>query len=232
MGMFDFILIVALIFFVYKGIRRGFFEDLLGFTGWLITILLALAVGDVVAGKLYQRFPALGTIVYGIAYFLVILGTRIGLTIFVGFLQRLFKEPLQQRFNSILGAGIGFFKGLFFISVLALAFSVLPVSPRLHALAADSSLTPHVKKFSVAIVLTVARRVPKTRQIVESIMNRFDIAPPAAESAAGEPQAIPSAQARFETSAQSDEGLTEAEIRRILEDDKRRLERIEQDIRR
>ncbi len=161
MSPFDLIIIAALVWFVYKGAKIGLAKELVGLTGWLIAALVALKLGGRAGAMAVSFLPSLKAVPVELTGFLIAL---IGTHIFFRFLGYLFNNMLgnngQSTFDRMGGAFIGFVKGAFIISVIALALNSLNLGSRLEGYQSSSSLFPHMSKFAQMVVDQVIRATP------------------------------------------------------------------------
>ncbi len=161
MSPFDLIIIAALVWFVYKGAKIGLAKELVGLTGWLIAALVALKLGGR-AGVLATAFlPSLKALPVELTGFLIALvGTHILFRIIGYLFNNMLGGDGQSTFDRMGGAFIGFVKGAFIISVIALAVNSLYLGSRLESYQRNSSLFPHMTKVAQMVVNQVIRATP------------------------------------------------------------------------
>jgi uncharacterized membrane protein required for colicin V production len=163
-----------LIFFTYIGARKGIVDELMGWTGWVVALLIALAACDIPAAFLKKEFRWLKDFSTLIAISAILLLVRIFIQVVADKLTNMMKNEQESMANYIGGSILGFFKGLFILSVLVLTIAILPFKSKIKNLENGSVLFNHVGKFSVYIVQTVAKHVPKTRTAVNSIVRELE----------------------------------------------------------
>ncbi len=161
MSPFDLIIIAALVWFVYTGAKIGLAKELVGLTGWLIAALVALTLGGRAGAMATGFLPSLKALPVELTGFLIAL---FGTHIFFRVIGYLFNNMLggngQSTFDRMGGAFIGFVKGAFIISVVALALNSLNLGSRLEGYQSSSSLFPHMSKFAQMVVNQVIRATP------------------------------------------------------------------------
>ncbi len=175
MNLMDLLIIAALTWFVYKGAQTGLAKELVGLTGWLIAAVLALKFGGRAGDMAVARLPQIGALSVALVGFLIVL---VGMHLVFRFLGYALKKMVggegQSTADRLFGALIGFIKGAFIISIIALAVSSLNLGSRLAEYQQQSSLFPHMAKFAQMVVDQVVRTAPAYEEP--------ESAPPAVES--------------------------------------------------
>ena len=77
MAKVDLVIIIGLIFFVYWGLRKGFKAEMLGFTGWIIALLIGLALADKASSLLGNKIPSIQKVSWILAFFAIIILVRL-----------------------------------------------------------------------------------------------------------------------------------------------------------
>ena len=161
MSPLDLLIIIALIWFVYKGAKIGLAKELVGLTGWLIAALVAIKFGGRAAALATRFLPSLSAFPPSLTGFLIAL---VGMHIFFRILGFMMKKMFGGDGQSVLdrfgGGLIGFIKGAFVISIIALAVASLNLGTRLDNYKQQSSLFPHMKQFAQMVVDQVVRATP------------------------------------------------------------------------
>jgi len=57
MNTVDIVVLIILLYFVYKGSRAGLIDELLGITGWVLAIILALRFGGAAGAYVVEKLP-------------------------------------------------------------------------------------------------------------------------------------------------------------------------------
>lgn len=166
----DVVIIVMLVFFTFLGGRRGLVAELSGLTGWIISFLGALALCDIPAAIVAEKVPRIKGLSTFISFVVLLFLFRAILQVFVNALKNTTKGKKPGYFNFAGGSLLGFVQGLFLISVIVLTITVVPFKQSIKAVKNNSLLYHHTEYFSVYIVKTVAKFIPKTKQAVDKIV--------------------------------------------------------------
>jgi len=171
----DLVIVLGLTLFVYMGARRGMIDELLGLTGWIIAILLALKFGGTVAELIHRKATSLpGPVSSIVAFLLILFFVRAGFLMFSQWFQKMFNETTKNAINKFIGGLFGFIIGAFFISIVVFAISVFPLSPKIKNLENQSVLWEHMSKFSRIVVDAVIKFVPETQESIESMAKKIE----------------------------------------------------------
>ncbi|MBN2357028.1 CvpA family protein [candidate division KSB1 bacterium] len=162
MNTIDIIVLVVLTYFVYKGSKAGMIEELLGITGWVIAIILALRFGGMAGEYVVGKLPlAIGISASIIGFIIVLLLVRIAFKVFSGGFKKMVSSDAQTSLDRFLGAAIGFLKGAFFVSLFALAIQSMPLGEKMQTFREESALYPHMTKFARVVVDSVVKFIPQ-----------------------------------------------------------------------
>ncbi len=171
----DLLILAALVLFVFIGAKRGMIEELLGLTGWIVAILMAIKFGSLIARLVLARVtslpPTLASILGAAA---VLIGVRVLFQVFSQLFQRMFGQDLQNSLNKLVGALFGFIKGAFFISIITLSIYVLPLNENIKALEHHSVLFGHMTKFAQVMVDWVIRMVPEIKEPLDQSLEKLE----------------------------------------------------------
>ncbi|HNR68791.1 MAG TPA: CvpA family protein [bacterium] len=175
MNEIDIAILLGITIFVYRGARHGMAQELLGITGWVLALLIAMRMAARVAGWIVHRVPELpGQIAMIISFLLLLFASRIFFQIFIQFFQHLFSKEMHTKVNRLVGALLGFIKGAFFISVLVLVLQTLPVSTRIESLRKSSALSGHMSKFARLLVDVAIRFAPQIEEPLQQGAKRIN----------------------------------------------------------
>ncbi|HNW58059.1 MAG TPA: CvpA family protein [bacterium] len=153
MSPFDLIIIAALIWFVYQGAKTGMAKELIGLTGWLIAALVALKYGGWAGATAENLLPAIKVVPTKVSGFIIaLLGTHLGFRAFGYMLKKMVGDKGQGMLDKFGGGLIGFVRGAFIISIIALAINSLDLGARLEEYQQRSSLFPHMSRFAQLVV--------------------------------------------------------------------------------
>src|SRR5512136_2359 len=108
MNPIDIAIVVIVLLFVYLGARRGIVSEILGITGWVVAILLALKFCDKLAPRIATAMPEMGQVSIVLAFIILFAGMRLIFYILIFF----FKKMLSSQAQSSLDKMGGFFLGL------------------------------------------------------------------------------------------------------------------------
>ncbi len=167
----DVLIVIILVLFVARSIRGGMDGELFGTMGWLTAIVISMAMTDPVAEILASSFPEVAEVSPYLSFIVLLTLVRL----FIRWLVKLVPEEKKGPFSILLrlaSAGLGFFKGLFFTSVLFLVLTRTPVQANIEQYTTDSRLYSNVKQFSVQVVHVVTENVPNIEALMERISER------------------------------------------------------------
>ncbi len=219
MAKVDLVIIIGLIFFVYWGLRKGFKAEMLGFTGWIVALLIGLALADKASSLLGNKVPSIQKVSWILSFFAIIILGRLFLLLLFHRKQKSETAISPSKLDRFSGAVLGFLEGAFVISVLLIAIAILPIKGNLKQYENRSLLYPHLKDFSVYIVETVAKYIPLTQKGVDMVLQKFE----------KEKQNIPTSKDELDKMAadkvtdaiqNASDKLTKEEIQKILLNDK------------
>jgi membrane protein required for colicin V production len=175
MSIIDILIIAVITIFVYRGAKNGMVNELLGFTGWVLAILLALRFGSRIGRFLAPKLKIIPEQIEGIFGFLVVFGfVLVGFSVLMNFFQKAFDKELQSKVNGFVGALFGFAKGLFFVSVLTLGLHVLPLEKQLRRAEQESVLFSHMTHFAQVITLAMFKAAPQLKPPVHKAAGKLD----------------------------------------------------------
>jgi membrane protein required for colicin V production len=227
----DIMIIIGLVIFVYRGAQKGMVEELLGLTGWLLAILLAIKLGGTAARILVGKVPRMAPLASILGFIIMLIVARAAFHLFAQSFQKMFDADLRGKIDKFVGGLFGFVKGAFSISVLVLAIYVLPLGPRAKDLESRSVLFKHMTKFAQIVMDAVTKFVPQTEAPLRSMVKTFESEKDSAkDKAQGE---IEKTQETIQQQAQQQlkdaatnaaKELTPEEAAAIIEKEKKRLE--------
>lgn len=226
MAKVDLVIIIGLIFFVYWGLRKGFKAEMLGFTGWIVALLIGLALADKASSLLGSKVPSIQKVSWILSFFAIIILVRLSLLLVFQRKAKAETASVPSKLDRFSGAVLGFLEGAFVISVLLIAIAILPIKGNLKQYETRSLLYPHLKNFSVYIVETVAKYVPLTQKGVDMVLQKFE----------KEKQNIPTSKDDLDKMAadkvtdaikNTSDKLTKEEIQKILLNDKSQRKKAE-----
>ena len=139
MNVLDIIIIAALIFFVVRGIFRGFVREIGSLAGVVLGIWLAnLYLPEVT--KVFELFLPPGRYLPLLCFALIFLVVLVLCNLLAWWLKKFFQKIFLGWADRVLGAGLAVIKGVFlsYFIIVLLMYLVAPKSP----IIADSRLKP------------------------------------------------------------------------------------------
>jgi uncharacterized membrane protein required for colicin V production len=166
------ILLVLLIFAV-RSYRGGLPGEINGATGWILAILLAFGLTNVIAAVINQFFKSgdLTTISRYLAFLLILISVRA----ISAWIVRVFPDDgVGKRgfFITALTVCCGLFKGAFFTSVVLLMLSTSSLQNKVDAYTPGALLYPHMRNFSRTVVKAVTRYIPNVDNVMRKLTTR------------------------------------------------------------
>ncbi len=208
MSIVDIVIIIMLVFFTYFGAKRGLVEELLGLTGWILAFLVALGLCDYPAKLLHEQVPKLGMFSTFISIVLILILVRVFIQVIANALDNSIGKNKKSFGNTFGGSILGFIQGLFFISVIVLTITVFPFNKSIKGIEKGSVLYSHVQLFSVYVVKTVAKYIPKTESAVNKVVQKVE----SSQDQKNKPQDA-------QDGSSNQEKLTPEEIEKAIQDD-------------
>jgi len=171
----DFLIVAGILFFVYTGAKRGLILELRGLTGLLIAFLGGLLFYQKVGLKLAAKAPGLpAAIISIIAFIVVVVCIRLLIEVFIILYEKAFGENVKATANKFFGALFGFLQGIFFIGILTLAVTVLPVDQKIKSVEDKSMLFKHMTKAAVFIIDYIFEFVPPAKTAMNNIIQQVE----------------------------------------------------------
>lgn len=163
-------ILLVLLFFAVRSYRSRLQGEISGATGWILTILLAFGLTDVIAAVINQFFKnnELTTISSYLAFILILIFVRALST----WIVRVVPDNGGGKsgfFLTTLTVCSGLFKGAFFTSIVLLMLSTSSLQTKVDAYTPGAILYPHMRNFSRTVVRAVTRYVPN----VDKVMRRL-----------------------------------------------------------
>ncbi len=174
MNILDFIVIGILTLFVFLGARRGFMDEILGITGWIIAIICAVKFGGTLAVIITRQVPQLHMVSSVLAGLLLLFGIRYAFLLLIGMIKKTAPALTENSLNKIAGAILGFVQGILLISILILLLWVIPFGNNVNRVQKKSVLLPHMEKVTVFLVNSVGNFIPYTQPMIDKLYDRID----------------------------------------------------------
>ncbi len=165
--LFDLCVVLVLLIFAIRSYRAGLRGELVGVTGWVLTILLAFAFNDNAAVFMEKLIasPDFRTISNYFTFLLLLFIMRL-LLLLVLRIAPGEKEKGGFVF-SFLAMLAGLFRGAFFLSVLFLLILNTPMQERVDRFTAGSFTYKYAQNFSRQVVHAVTRYIPNVERAMQ-----------------------------------------------------------------
>lgn len=168
MNLFDVILIVLLLVFVWKGFRTGLIGAIGGFFGIIVGIWAGTNYMDQGAEWIMRAIDidniALANILAFIAIFVAI---NIIVSIIVMIINRVFHIiPFIDLMNKLLGAFVGLLGGILAIAALVYLMSLLPISETISNALIDSQLAHVANEAAIIIKPFIPEAIKELKSIL------------------------------------------------------------------
>ncbi len=163
----DIVLLVIIVVTLIIGAVKGLIRQVIG--------MLAVIVGLILAIKYYEHGAELFVFIsdeilsHLMGFFLIFLGTLLVGWLINRFFAKAIKGPFRSL-NHLLGAGLGFFKGIIICGVIVFGFLVFPVSTKALD---DSLLAPYsIRITKIAYSLIPQELKEKFSEAYQEIIGR------------------------------------------------------------
>lgn len=124
----DLLIVVVLLGFAIRGLRRGFLRELLSLVGMFLGLWIALLKFGSLGEWLQNRFPLTEPLPFHLAFLAIFLSVA-SLAGIVGYLlHRAAKKLLLGWLDAIVGLGFGSIKGVMILTVLLFLLAHLPLA--------------------------------------------------------------------------------------------------------
>ncbi|MEJ7914442.1 MAG: CvpA family protein [Chitinophagaceae bacterium] len=139
MNLIDIFLVLIILLFLRLGWQNGFIAGMRDLLIWAGSLLAAFSFYDVFSSFLVQTFVSLAVWAKPLAFILLLLLTRVALTLGFGRLLRPVEDRYgEEKVNSFFGLLPGFINGVLAASVLAALLLLVPFSNRVAETAGES----------------------------------------------------------------------------------------------
>jgi uncharacterized membrane protein required for colicin V production len=175
MHLIDIILLLGVFAFVFMGAKRGFAQELRGLTGLLLSFILALLFYEKLGLRIWEKAHGVSkTVCFILAFIIIVLAVRLIIEIFIKVYEKSLGQNAQSNVNRLLGAFLGFVQGLFFVGVLTLALSVLPIQDKLKNAREKSILFDHMTNAALTIVNKIFEIVPQSEKAFHTVLDKIE----------------------------------------------------------
>ncbi len=214
-------LVIGISFFVFFGMMRGLIKILLGFTGWILAVIVAVIFSSQLAPSIADALPNMKKISLVIAFIFLVVAVRIGCYIIVLLLKRLLNLDHKSGIDKLLGGLIGLAQGVILASFVSFGIAVLPLDKDMQTMQQQSTIHPQLIKFSAVLVENFSRIMPKSHKAVEDILQKY------------KKQNMEKLRNKMTKTVEKElQDLDPEDAAEIYEKEKERLEKLEKDLRR
>ena len=172
----DIIIVIALSLFAAYGAKRGMIDEVLGLAGWFVAVLVALRLMGPVGTKLFsvaqEKLPLTFCII--LSFFIIITFIRLVFQALMAAFQKVFSEEIVNKVNKLGGAIFGFIKGALFVSVVAIAFTLLPFNEKIQEVESNTYLFYHMQRFAPATLGLLKKFIPQSQDALDKIMDGLE----------------------------------------------------------
>jgi membrane protein required for colicin V production len=141
----DLIIAVVLLGFAIRGLRRGFFRELLSLVGLFLGLWIALLKFVPLGEWLQHRFPLAEPLPFHLAFLAIFLSVSIIASLVGYLLHRAAKGLLMGWLDAIVGLGFGCVKGVMILTVLLFLLVRLPLAESIRAQFQTSAIVDHLE---------------------------------------------------------------------------------------
>lgn len=160
MNVFDLLILLVLVLFVFKGFRRGFLREIAGLLGIVFAFILAVRLMDdfsLLLGHFLGLSPRVAVLVTAVAIFIVAL---IAILMLARMIRKVMDLAALGWIDRLLGSLFGLAKGVVIVSILALIISLLPVGGEFNREKKESFLFEPMRKAAPLLFNGIAKMIP------------------------------------------------------------------------
>ncbi len=162
MEIFDFVVGIILIFFLFKGFKNGFIIELASTVAIIVGIILAVTFSGVVAHWLSAYITS--KYISIIAFFIVLILAIIGVKLLATIIDKIIKAIALSGLNRFAGAIFGTLKAGFILSIILMILNMFSFS--------QNWFTPEMKEKSY-LYNPIENLAPKTLDILNIDQNHL-----------------------------------------------------------
>lgn len=176
---FDIFLLLLILYFAAKGLRRGLFQELIGFVGIMIALALALMALEPASPALSNFTGLAAGESAAIVFFFAFTAVLFLLKYAEKWINRHAHLKLADAINKAAGAALGLLKGSMVASLLVLFFSLVPMSSAIQQQVQNSTLQEGVSGIAPAVYDSVRKFIPGHKRFVAYLENLAGLYHPA-----------------------------------------------------
>jgi len=166
----DFLIVTLCVLFGYIGYRSGFYNSLLALMGFHFALGLSLLLMRYTAGffGFVLELPPDMSILFGMAFLFGVL--TLGWVFCAQWIHGLVKMEVVEWFNRTAGVILSTYRGFLMISLFALGFTILPLTPSLTYAESYSMLFRRARCFLPLHYNYVRKLIPITPSFEQNLL--------------------------------------------------------------
>lgn len=172
MNILDFLILLPIAYFGYRGFRNGIIREVLSIAGILLAVFLTFHYMDETSSYIQPFFEANAAYVPFVAALLIFIGTLIIVNIIARLAQKVLQTFHLNIINRIAGLAFGALKCGIIISALLLVFAGFNIPA--EQTRQESLSYPHVIYLAPWAYDTVAAIYPGAEDFVQTIQQSFE----------------------------------------------------------
>ena len=172
MNILDFLILLPIAFFAYRGFKNGLIHEVLGIVGIILAVFLTFQYMDAAASYIRPFFEEGASYIPFVAALLIFIGTLVIVNI-IAFASKKFLETIRLNFiNRIAGLGFGALKCGIIISALLLVIAGFNMPS--EKVRNESAAYPYVIYLAPWAYDTVATIYPGAEDFAQTIEKTID----------------------------------------------------------
>ncbi|RJQ33709.1 CvpA family protein [Candidatus Parcubacteria bacterium] len=171
MNIFDIILLVIVLIFVWKGFRAGLVGAIGGFVGIIIGIWAGSHYMQLV-GEWIMKIADFDNVELAniIAYGAIFVGVNIAVGLIVGIINKIFHIiPFIDLVNKMLGAIVGLIGGALAAAAVVYLMSIFPISETIGENITNSKIAPRAMNIAAVVKPLIPGAIKEVKSILEDV---------------------------------------------------------------
>jgi len=173
MNAIDVFILIILALFIIKGLFRGLIIEVFTLAGLLIGYVVALKGFGLVTAIIDSMVELPALLVTTLGFLIIFIGILVIFRVAAGLVKKFAKWTLLGWVDHLCGGVFGMLKGALIASLLALLFSLIPMSEDMQKTQDDSLLFKPIRGVAPAIFNFVQMTFPKTKDFYEELKEGF-----------------------------------------------------------
>jgi len=174
----DISIIVILLYFIYRGYRRGFTDEFFRILGVLLSLLIAIRYMSNLADPIIENFN-ISPIVATLLSFTILFTL---LSLIINFLKIRIQKLIDVSFtlgqiDKIFGGAIGLFKGAILISIVTMIISVFTFAPGVRTQIDNSFLFNPMRNIAPGVYEILGIFIPNSKSFLSEINDSIEKIP-------------------------------------------------------